>query len=111
MTAPSSAHGTFHLNGEIHVPRGVDDIDPVRFKPSVHTRPEAADGRGGNGDPALLLLRHPVGCCRAIVYFTQLVAHPGVKQDAFGGCRFTGIDMRGNTDVAITFEIVCKTEL
>ncbi len=71
---------------------------------SVHTWPEAADGRGGNGDPALLLLRHPVGCCRAIVYFTQLVAHPGVKQDAFGGCRFTGIDMRGNTDVAITFE-------
>jgi hypothetical protein len=38
------------------------------------------------------------------VYFTQLVAHPGIKQDALGGGGFTGIDMRGDTDVAITFE-------
>jgi hypothetical protein len=37
-------HGTFHLDGEIHVPRGVDDVNPVRFKPSVHTRPEATYG-------------------------------------------------------------------
>jgi hypothetical protein len=51
-----------------------------------------------------LLLRHPVSGCRAIVYFTQLVAHPGIKQDALGGGSFTGIDMRGDTDVAITFE-------
>ena len=98
------AHGTFHLNGEIHVPRGVDDVNPVRLIASVHAWPEAANRRGRNGDPALLLLRHPVSGCRAIVYFTQLVAHPGIKQDALGGGGFTGIDMRGDTDVAITFE-------
>ena len=102
--AVEHAHGTFHLNGEIHVPRGVDDIDPVRLEAAVHPRPEAAYRRRGNGDPALLLLGHPVGGCRAIVYFTQLMAHPGIKQDALGGGGFTGIDMRGDTDVAITFE-------
>ncbi|EMI37073.1 translation elongation factor G domain protein [Klebsiella pneumoniae VA360] len=32
------------------------------------------------------------------------MAHPGIKQDALGGGGFTGIDMRGDTDVAITFE-------
>ena len=42
--------------------------------------------------------------CSAIVDFTQFMAHSGVKQDALGGGRFTGIDMRGDTDVAITFE-------
>ncbi|SAJ32569.1 Uncharacterised protein [Enterobacter cloacae] len=97
-------HGTFHLNGEIHVPGGVDNIDAVRFKASVHTGPETAYRRRRNGDPALLLLRHPVGGCRAIVYFTQLVAHPGVKQDALSSGCFARIDMRGDTDVAITFE-------
>jgi hypothetical protein len=38
------------------------------------------------------------------VNFTQFVAHSGVEQNALGGGRFTGIDMRGDTDVAITFE-------
>ncbi len=102
--AVEHAHGAFHLDGKIHVPRGVDDVDPVRLIASVHAGPEAANRRRGNGNAALLLLRHPVGCCRAIVYFAQLVAHPGIKQDALGGGCFTGIDMRGDTDVAITFE-------
>ena len=98
------AHRALDFNGEIHVPWGVDDINPVWLKAAVHAGPEAAHRRGRNSDPALLLLRHPVGSCRAIVYFPQLVAHPGVKQDALGGGGFAGIDMRGDTDVAITFE-------
>ena len=98
------AHRTFHFDGEIHVPGGIDDVYPVRLKAAVHAGPEAAHRRRGNGDPALLLLRHPVGGCRAIVYFPQLVAHPGIKQDTLGGGGFAGIDMRGDTDVAITFE-------
>jgi hypothetical protein len=32
------------------------------------------------------------------------MAHSGVKQDALGGGGFTGIDVRGDADVAITFD-------
>ena len=46
--------GTLHLNGEVHVTGGVDDVDLV-------TLPETGHSSGGNGDAALFLLLHPVG--------------------------------------------------
>jgi len=83
---------------------GVDDVDPMRLKAPVHTGPEAAYCRRGNGNSALLLLRHPV--CRrcAIVNFTELMAHAGVKQDPFSGGGFAGINVGRNTNVAIALE-------
>jgi hypothetical protein len=35
------------------------------------------------------------------VHFTDLVVHARVEQDALGGRRFTGVDVIGNTDVAL----------
>jgi len=33
--------------------------------------------------------------------FTNLVVNPGVEQYTFGGGGFTGVDVSGNTDIAI----------
>jgi hypothetical protein len=36
------------------------------------------------------------------VNFTNLVVHTGIKKDAFGRGSFTGVNVSGNADVAIT---------
>jgi hypothetical protein len=35
--------------------------------------------------------------------FTNLMAHAGVKQNALGRGGFAGVNVRGNTDVAVVF--------
>src|SRR5690606_24700481 len=99
--AIQDAHGTLHLDGEVDVARGIDDVDAVFRTASVHALPEASDGRRGDGDAPLLLLLHPVGGGGAVMHLAQLVAHTCVKQDALGGRGFSCIDMRRNTDIAI----------
>ena len=51
--AVKHAQRTLHLNGEVNVTGGVDNVDLVVF-------PEAGDSCGGNGNTSLLLLSHPV---------------------------------------------------
>src|SRR5271163_3053680 len=49
-----------HLDGEVDMPRGIDDVDAVFREAFVHSLPEAR-GRGRrDGDAALLLLFHVV---------------------------------------------------
>ena len=74
----------------------------------LHAVPKAGGGRRGDGDAALLFLRHPVHGRRAVMHFTQLVADPGVKQNPLGGGGLAGIDMRGDADVAVTFDRWCE---
>jgi hypothetical protein len=83
------------------VARGVDDVDAVLGQGRVHALPEAGGGSGGNRDAALLLLLHPVHGGRAVVNFTNLVVHAGVKKDPLGGGGLAGINVRGNADVAV----------
>src|SRR5688572_5900016 len=95
------AQGTLHLDGEVHVPRRVDDVDAVL---DVVPLPEAG-GRGrGDRDAALLLLLHPVHRGRAIVDLADLVALPRVVKDALGRSRLPGIDVGHDADVAIPIE-------
>nr|AHE14890.1 hypothetical protein asmbl_2 [uncultured bacterium] len=81
-----------HLDGEVDVPGGVDDVDVV-------TVPGALGRGGGDGDAALLLLLHPVHRGRAVVDFTDLVVDAGVEEDALGGRRLAGVDVRHDPDV------------
>ena len=97
-TAPSSTRRrALDLGREVHVAGGVDDVDAVFL-------PEAGRGRGGDGDPALLLLLHPVHGGGAFVHLADLVVDAGVEKDALGSRRLTGVDVRRDADVAGSFE-------
>src|SRR5439155_15789081 len=45
--AVQDPEGTLHLDGEVHVPGGIDDVDAVRF---AAARPEGGGGGGRVGD-------------------------------------------------------------
>jgi len=100
------AHGALHLGGEVHVSRGVDDVDPVGdpFEILVDTGvlllgPEGGDGGRGDGDAALLFLLHPVGDGVAIIDVTDLVDQAGVEQDTLGRRGLARIDVGANPEV------------
>ena len=87
------AKAALHLDGEVDVPGGVDQVDLVVF-------PECRGGSRGDGDAPLLLLLHPVHGGGAVVHLTDLVADTGVVEDALGRRGLTGIDVCHDADVA-----------
>jgi hypothetical protein len=90
--AVQDAQGTLDLDGEVNVARRVYYLDPMVL-------PEAGGRRGRDGDPALLLLDHPVHRGRALVDLADLVRLPRIEEDALGRGRLTGIDVRHDADV------------
>jgi hypothetical protein len=98
------AQGAFHLDGEIYVARGIDDIDTMLVELLTHTTPKTSGCCRGDGYTPLLLLHHPIHDGRTIVDLTHLVGHTGVKQDAFGRRGFAGIDVRHNPNVTIALD-------
>src|SRR4051794_36562011 len=85
--------GPLHLDGEVDVPGGVDDVDVVAV-------PGALRRGGRDGDAALLLLLHPVHRGRAVVDLTDLVVDTGVEEDALGRRGLARVDVRHDPDVA-----------
>ena len=90
-------HRAFHLDGEIDVAGGVDDVDPIVL-------PAGGNGGGGDGDAPLTLLFHPVGDGGAIVDLAHLVDHARVEQNPFGRGGLAGVDMSGDTDISDAFQ-------
>ena len=88
---------TLDLDGEVDVARGVDDVDAVVV-------PHTGRRRRRDRDATFLLLGHVVHGGGAVVNLADLVALPGVVQDAFGRRRLTGIDVRHDADVAGALE-------
>ena len=86
------AQGPLHLDGEVHVARGVDDVDH-------RVPPHAGGGRRGDGDAALLLLGHPVHGGRALVHLADLVVLTGVVEDPLGSGGLARVDMGHDPDV------------
>ena len=91
--AVEDAQRALDLDREVDVAGGVDDVHPV-------VGPVGGGGRGGDRDPALLLLGHPVHRRGALVDLAELVRAPRVEQDALGGRRLAGVDVRHDPDVA-----------
>ena len=85
--------GALHLDGEVDVARGVDDVD--------HRVPPHAGGGGrGDGDAPLLLLDHPVHGGGALVDLADLVVLARVVQDPLGGGGLARVDVGHDPDVA-----------
>src|SRR6266513_1176405 len=97
--AVEDAERALHLDGEVHVARSVDDVDPA-------VPPEAGRRRRRDRDAALLLLDHPVHRRRALVHLADLVRTPGVVEDALRRRRLAGVDVGHDADVARLFQRV-----
>ena len=107
------AHRALHLGREIHVARGVDDVDTMpkglaRLEKALlfFLGPKAGDGSGGDRDATLLLLLHPVRDGVAIIDITNLVDQAGVEKDPLRRRCLARINMRGNPNVARALERV-----
>ena len=107
-SAVQHTEGALHLNGEVHVAGGVDDVE-------LGALPVAGGGRGGNGNTAFLFLLHPVHGGSAIVSLTDLVVDTGVEQDALGSSGLTSIDVSHDADIANLIQVLkhfkCHFEL
>ncbi len=97
-------HRALDLDREVDVPRGVDDVDVVLGIGHVHALPETGRRGRRDGDAALLLLLHPVHGGSAVVDLAKLVIDAGVEQDALGGRRLAGVDVRRDADVSIALD-------
>ena len=101
------AQGALDFNGEVHVARGVDNIDTMtvlleesRIVLGLGMAPIAGGSSGSDGDTTLLLLFHPVHRRSTVVHLTDLMVDTGVVQDTFGGGSLTCVDVGHDTDIS-----------
>ncbi|MNJ36193.1 hypothetical protein D3C77_309720 [compost metagenome] len=103
--AVEHAQRALHLDGEVDVAGGVDDVEAVLVGELLgRTLPERRGGGGGNGDPAFLFLGHPVHGRGTVVHFAHFVVDPGVEQDAFGGGGLASVNMGNDANVAVQLD-------
>jgi hypothetical protein len=102
------AQAAFDFDREIDMSGRIDNVDAVLFELLVHALPETGGSSGRNSDTAFLLLLHPVHDGSAVMNFTYLVRNTGVKKDALCRRGLTGIDMRHDADIAVTFDGCCS---
>ena len=95
--AVEHAQRTLHLDGEVHVAGGVDDVEALAV-------PHGGGGGRGDGDPPLLLLLHPVHGRGAVVDFADLMALARVVENPLGGRRLAGVDVRHDAEVAVVVD-------
>ncbi len=81
-----------HLDGEIHMPRGIDDIDHAPL-------PMAGGHRRGDGDPPFLFLGHPVHHRGAVMHLSHLMGLAGVIKNAFSQGGLAGVDVGDDPDI------------
>ena len=98
------AQAALDLDGEVDVAGSVDDVDAVLGALAVLGLPERGRGGRRDGDPALLLLLHPVHRRRAVMDFADLVGLAGVIEDALGRGGLAGVDVRHDADVAVALD-------
>ena len=109
--AVKHAERTFHFSGEVNVPGSINNVQLEIFAFEhfadtfiLHLLPVGGNSSGGNGDTAFAFLLHPVGRGGTVMGFTNLVNHAGVEKDTLGQRGFAGVNVSGNTDIAVTLK-------
>ena len=98
--------GALHLGREVHVARGIDDVDLELALGVVGlTAPEAGGSSRLDGDTTFLLLRHEVHGGGAVVGLADLVVLTGVEQNTLGSGGLAGIDVGHDADIADVVEV------
>jgi len=97
-----------HLNGEVYVPRSVNEVD---LKELIPVFPESGSGCGCYSDPSLLLLHHPVHGGIAVIDFADAVYTAREIENALGSCSLPGINMGHYANVPGMFEIAVHSLL
>ena len=98
--------GALHLGREVHVARGIDDVDLELVLGVVGlTAPEAGGSSGLDGDTTFLLLRHEVHGGGAVVGLADLVVLTGVEQNTLGSGGLAGINVGHDADIADVVEV------
>ena len=90
------AQAALHLDGEIDVAGGVDEVEVVAY-------PVAGGGGGGDGNATLALLGHEVHHGRAFVDLADLVGAAGEVENALGHGGLTRVNMGDDAEVAHPF--------
>ena len=95
--AVEDAKAPLDLDGKVHVPGRIDDVDAM-------VAPLRGRRRRRDGDAALLLLRHPVHRRGALVHLAHLVGATGVVEDPLGRRGLARVDVGHDPDVADAVE-------
>ena len=99
------AGGVDDVEAELRI-LGIAGIFAGRRAAVVGAEPETGRRSRRNGDPALLLLLHPVHGGVAVMNFADLVGPSGVVEDALGCRCLAGIDVGHDAEVAVTLECI-----
>ncbi len=86
-----------YLRREVHMPRGIDNVNPVII-------PKTRGRRRRNRDAPLLLLHHPIHRSRAIVDFANAMRFSRVIKNPFCRGRLTRINMCNNANITRLFQ-------
>ena len=95
--AVEHAQAALDLDRKVHVPGRIDDVD-------TKIAPRRGRRSRGDGDAALLLLRHPVHHGGALVDLAHLVGAAGVVEDPLGRRGLARVDVGHDPDVAHALE-------
>ncbi len=98
--AVENAERTLDFNGEVNVPRGVNQVDFIFV---ARILPESGGSGRGDGDTTLLFLLHPVHGSGTVVHLADFVGKAGVEQDTLRCGGLTGIDVSHDADIAGKF--------
>ena len=92
-SAVEHTQGALDLDREVHMTRGVDDVDP-------HALPVTGGSSRGDRDAALLLLLHPVHGGGTLMGLTESVIDTGVEQNTLSRRRFACIDVCHDANIS-----------
>ncbi len=106
-SAVKHAERTFHFDSEVHVPRGIDDVDGVLFA-GLGMGPVCEGSGGLNRDAAFAFKFHGVHRGTDAVLATDFVNSVNTlceEEDAFGEGSLTRVNVGRNTNVSVFFDV------